>query len=271
MFDCVRPYRHRCKHERHREDPIYFTPHILPDLPTTLLWTEDPTQSHPLLKPLTQLANRVIFDSESSNNLFEFAQTVEKLKAAGNFDVADLNWARTEEWRNLIASIFQSSERKKELEKLTNVHIVYNQRVTEHFCHLKIQSMYLLAWLSNRLGWECKKSTKELHFKFSSENGNIYATIQTEIWKNLGPGSVISLRLETSDQTTYSSQRIPNQPHYVNIEITCHDKCELPYQFLLGQTATGHSLVQEICRKGTSSHYLEMLKTLEIIDKDKLC
>jgi hypothetical protein len=45
----------------------------------------------------------------------------------------------------------------------------------------------------------------------------------------------------------------------------------MPYEFVLGQTATGQSLVKEICMKGTSVHYLDMLKELIILDKDKLC
>jgi hypothetical protein len=44
--------------------------------------------------------------------------------------------------------------------------------------------------------------------------------------------------------------------------ISCPVSCELPYQYVLGKTATGQSLVQEITRRGTSEHYLEMLKKL---------
>jgi hypothetical protein len=57
----------------------------------------------------------------------------------------------------------------------------------------------------------------------------------------------------------------------VKIFITSKEKCDLPYQFVLGKTATGQSLVQEICTKGTSTHYLGMLATLKHLDKDKLC
>jgi glucose-6-phosphate dehydrogenase assembly protein OpcA len=232
--------------------PYLLLPHILPDLPTTLLWTEDPTKPHPLFKPLVKLAHRVIFDSESADDLLEYAKTVCDLHKQGTFDVADLNWARTEEWRDLLASVFHTPERKKILEHLSRFEIVYNQRVTEYFCHLKIQSMYLLAWLSSRLGWDMNN-----------------AVIRTEVWENLGPGTIISLRIETPNQEIVDCCRIKDQPHYVNIDLSSHEQSEPPCHFLLGRTATGHSLVQEICRRGTSVHYIEMLNIL--IDKGKPC
>jgi len=252
--------------------PYLLLPHIIPDLPTTLLWTEDPTQPHPLFKPLSELANRLIFDSESADNLLEFAKIVLELKSKNTYDVADLNWARTEEWRDLLASLFRTAERKSNLEHLKSLEIVYNERATEYFCHLKIQSMYLLAWLSSRLGWTCEKASRTLQFSFTSANQQpVGAIIRTAVWQNLGPGTIISIRLETNGQDVYNCYRIKEEYHYVNIEISSHEKCDLPYQFLLGQTTTGHSLVQEICRKGTSQHYLEMFNTLMILDKDKLC
>jgi hypothetical protein len=149
--------------------------------------------------------------------------------------------------------------------------------------------MYLLAWLSNRLNWKCEKTASTLQFSFTSPTQkSVDAAIHTEVWQNLGPGTIISIRLETNEQDAYTQgnstfdhqfeftwvyncYRIKEEYHYVNIEISSHEKCDLPYQFLLGQTTAGHSLVQEICRKGTSQHYLEMLNTLMILDKDKLC
>ncbi len=252
--------------------PYLVLPHIIPDLPTTLLWTEDPTKPHPLFSSLSKLAHRLIFDSESADNLLEFAKTVLDLKNKNSFDVADLNWARTEEWRDLLASLFRTPERNPHLEQVESLQITYNERVTEYFCHLKIQSMYLLAWLSHRLSWKCEKASRTLQFAFTSPTSKpVDAAIHTAVWQNLGPGTIISIRLETNGQDVYNCFRMKEEYHYVNIEISSHEKCDLPYQFLLGQTAAGHSLIQEICRKGTSQHYLEMLGTLMILDKDKLC
>ncbi|PIS02947.1 MAG: hypothetical protein COT85_02645 [Chlamydiae bacterium CG10_big_fil_rev_8_21_14_0_10_42_34] len=244
--------------------PFVLLPHIIPDLPVSLLWTEDPSTEHDLFEPLTKLANRVIFDSESADSLLAFSQKVSKLRADTGVDTADLNWARTEGWRDLIASLFRSGEN---LDKLVDVRITYNARPTESFCHLKVQSLYLLSWISSRLNWTFKKATKTLNFTFEKHN----AEIHTADWEKLGPGTIISVDLATTDNLLYQCSRVRTQYHRVSIQISSPEKCELPYQFILGQTATGQSLVKEIINKGTSEHYLQMLKNLEQLDRDRLC
>lgn len=219
--------------------PFVVWPHIVPDLPVTLLWTEDPTKFHSLFEPLSKLASRVIFDSECADNLPAFSEKVLGLKG---IDVADLNWARTEGWRDLIASLFHSQEKTIE-----EIKISYNASETEFFCHLKVQSLYLVNWLASRLHWHKKQKVK----------------IEADKWEKLGPGTVISVDLTTEDGTHYACSRIPTQYHYVTIQIASQQQCELPYQFVLGKTATGQSLVKEIITKGTSVHYLDMLKHLK--------
>lgn len=246
-------------------------PHLIPDLPINVLWTEDPSVPHPLFEPLAGLATRMIFDSESADNLLSFAKTILKLHSETKMDVADLNWARTQGWRDLIASTFDSPQRLKELKAVKSLKFSYNSRESEFFCHLKIQAMYLLAWLSSRLGWKISKAEQNLRFQFQSESNPIEAVIVSESWEKLGSGTVISSEMTTTEGHTFSAARIKDRYHYVKIHLASPDSCELPYEFVLGQTATGQSLVKEICMKGTSSHYVDMLKELIILDKDKLC
>ena len=247
--------------------PYLILPHILPDLPVTLLWAEDPCFEHPLLDSLAKLSHRIIFDSESADCLLKFSKTVLSIKNKYKVDIADLNWARTEGWRDLIASLFNSEERIKKLRNVTTVQIEYNSRSTEFFCHLKVQSMYLLSWLSSRLDWNCKQATQDLHFEFNHTQAAITATE----WDKLGSGTITAVNLTTADKEYFDCKRVKDNYHYVSIEISSEEKCDIPYLFLLGQTATGQSLVKEICIKGTSLHYLNMLKHLEVLDKDQLC
>lgn len=247
--------------------PYLLLPHLIPDLPVYLLWTEDPCAPNPLFAPLCERAKRVIFDSECADSLLPFAK---KLLSMKNIELADLNWARTEGWRDLITSIFDSPQRLSHLRDLSSVQITYNSRETEFFCHLKVQSIYLLAWLSSRLDWKLEKTSKSLEFQFTAPKP-LQATIQSALWPKLGSGTVISVEFKTNDENLYQFMRLPDRYHYVGIQISTPEKCELPYEFVLGQTATGQSLVQEITRKGTSQHYLAMLEQLTVLDKDRLC
>lgn len=247
--------------------PFVILPHLIPDLPIYLLWAEDPSIPHPLFPPLAKLATRIIFDSESADSLLAFAQTLLELKEKTGIDVADLNWARTEGWRDLISSTFNAGQRLALLKQISHLNIVYNARETEFFCHLKIQAMYLLAWASSRLCWKFENATPSLQFKFKSAA----ARIQSDTWEKLGPGTVISVNLQTTDGHQFDAGRIPDAYHYVKIQFSSMEQCDLPYRFVLGQTATGQSLVNEICKNGTSVHYLDMLKELKTLDRDRLC
>lgn len=241
--------------------PFLILPHIIPDLPVSLLWTEDPSTEHPLFEPLSKLAGRIIFDSEAADSLLAFSQKTLKLHQSG-IDTADLNWARTEGWRDLIASLFHSGERQGQIKEIK---IIYNARETEVFCHVKVQSMYLLAWLASRLNWKFQKFDKS--FIFEKQR----ALIESNVWEKLGSGTVISIDLTTEDGHLYHSARNPQQYHHVSIQVSSPERCELPYSYILGKTATGQSLVKEIITQGTSAHYIDMLKEIVHLDRDRLC
>lgn len=242
--------------------------HLIPDLPVYVLWSGDPSKPHPLFKPLCNLATRMIFDSEEADSLLAFAKTILKIRQETDVEVADLNWARTGGWRGLIASVFGAFEGKAMLREIESIKFVYNSRKSDFFCHLKIQSMYLLAWMMSRLDWELKEANKNLSFKFRSE---IQAKIESELFEKLGSGTVIATEISTKSGHHFQATRIRERYHYVEICHSSSASCELPYEFMLGQTATGASLVNEICKKGTSAHYLQMLEQLIILDADKLC
>ncbi len=108
-----------------------------------------------------------------------------------------------------------------------------------------------------------KTASPSLHFAFQSVDRHI----ESETWEKLGPGTVISVGLHTSDGHLFDAGRIPEAYHHVKMQFSSPDQCDLPYRFVLGQTATGQSLVKEICTKGTSVHYLDMLKELKTLDR----
>ena len=250
--------------------PYVILPHIVPDLPVYLLWGENPSKPHPLFQPLANLSTRIIFDSESSDSLFGFAKTSLTLKKQG-LDIADLNWARLEGWRDLLASTFHSKERLNDLRDVKEIFITYNGEKTESFCHLKIQAMYLLALLSSRLGWQFQSAKKQngvCRFEFDHD---ICASIESNFLPELHPGSIISMGIVTKRQSHYHFMRNQKDLHQVTIQISTPEQCELPYSFLLGKATTGQSLVREIFLKGTSPFLLETLHQLMLLDREKLC
>ena len=134
--------------------PFLILPHILPDLPVYLLWGKDPSLRDPLFLELKKLATRVIFDSECSESLPEFARSALEHYNSCNADIADLNWARCESWRNVISSVFYSEEKLQDLKNAKKIEIRFNAASTSSFCHTQIQALYLQSWLTVQLEWK---------------------------------------------------------------------------------------------------------------------
>lgn len=233
------------------EVPFLLFPHFLPDLPTYLLWTEDPSKEHPLFEPLLDMAKRVIFDSEVAEDLPSFAKKVLHLHKNRSVEIADLNWARTEGWRELFIATNMTPVRQEELSQTTKISLTYNARQTPFFCHLQIQSFYLISWLFSRLPWSIEKQIPAIEILPTS-------------WEKLGPGTVVQVHL-SSPSHTFDAKRNQEHCHEVLLHLCSKETCELPFSFLLGQAATGQSLAKEIIHQGTSPHYLQMLKMLLLL------
>jgi glucose-6-phosphate dehydrogenase assembly protein OpcA len=251
--------------------PYVILPHLLPDLPIYLLWAEDPNEAHPLFQPLAMLSTRIIFDSESAEHLRGFSQSLLSLKEQKGRDIADLNWARMEGWRDLLASTFDSKDRIHDLNDIQELSITFNARKTDFFCHLKIQAMYLLGLVSSRLGWNyqsMKKTNNRFCFEFDND---ISASIESAFLQDLPPGSILSMKVVTKGHSHYEFVRNDKPPFQVTVQISTHDRCELPFQFVLGKSPMGQSLVREIFLKGTSPFFLETLRQLQMLDRGDIC
>jgi hypothetical protein len=246
--------------------PFVILPHLLPDLPLYILWTEDPVQDNPISHQLEKWATRIIFDSEVTDNLPAFAKTL--LEHAKDCEIADLNWGRLESWRDLLASTFYSQDRLETLKKAQKICITYNSFETPFFCHTKIQALYLQSWLATQLGWKLSKAEKDL-FQYGS------LTIELKAAKNqdlppLPPGTVISLDIFTSTDIHFAFSRDPQHPYQIRTLICDIEKCEIPTLFIFSKAKSGLSLVNEITHNGTSPHFLKVLDFLSKQDSN-LC
>jgi len=227
--------------------PFILLPHILPDLPIYLLWGEDPSQESPISREIESLATRVIFDSETASRLVPFAEAVLRRKEEGTCDVADLNWARTESWRELFSVTFHSPERLEQLSRAKTVQIAYNARKTPFCCHTQVQALYIQTWLSAQLQWPKDK---------------VALALKGEERLDLPPGAIISYDLTTDQNEHFSFTRNPELPNQISLIFSTSERCEIPAKFIFTKSQSGLSLVNEICHAGTSSHYLRMLSYL---------
>ena len=199
--------------ETENQVPFIILPHIIPDLPIFLVWAEDPTHNTPLLQELQKFATRLIFDSETAEDLPGFAKSILKMKTDSNCEIADLNWARLESWRDLLSAVFKEPANLNKLRKIRSLKITYNAHETPFFCHTRIQSIYLQSWLACRLQWTLEKSdVKNDIMNFSYLNmakEKISVTIQSQRYAQLPPGLIISLELSRGPPREIEDQESP--------------------------------------------------------------
>lgn len=250
--------------------PFVILPHIFPDLPIYVIWGEDPLEKSSLLDQLKGLATRMIFDSEATKNLPQFAENILRLKTS----IADLNWARMESWRDLITSTFYLPERLDQLKKASKIHIIYNAEQTEFYWHTQIQSIYMQAWLATQLGWtlESIKTEKSiLYFTYLRKDGKVEVKIYPEYHKNMKSGTIVSVDIETSSPSFFSFGRNLQLPSQVSMRFSNPTKCELPANYIFGKDESGASLVKEICHKESSQHFLNLLTKIKEIKELSFC
>ncbi len=254
--------------------PFLILPHILPDLPVYLIFGEDPSCKEPLFQALGKFANRMIFDSETAENLNSFAGSVLDKHTSYHVDIADLNWARLDTWRDILAATFHSPEKLEKLKAATKITLKYNAQATPFFCHTKIQALYLQAWLASRLDWVFKKiqtNSQDLVFSYQTPQGELICQLIPETITTLPPGLILSVDIKTQDLSHFAFMTNPEAIQEVILHTSTPGSCELPCQFLFSKAALRHSLVNEIYHQGTSQHFLKMLEYVQKMEIPTLC
>ncbi len=254
--------------------PFVVLPHLLPDLPVYLLLAEDPTQEDPVCTALQKFAHRLIFDSETTDSLVSFATTLlyqhQKLK----IDIADLNWARLESFREMLSMAFYSDENLTQIRRCKTIQISYNAQKTPFFCHTKIQALYLQAWLSSQLEWtfcSSRENNGSLVLLYKGAAGPVEVTLIPIESTELPPGLVLSVEITTQDDEHFFFKRDTKLIHQITFQHSTKERCDLPCHYVFSKVESGHSLIKEICHRGTSSHFLSVLRLFQTWGETPLC
>lgn len=247
---------------RHQERvPFVVLPQLLPDLPIYLVYGNNACVGDPIAEKLEAFATRIIFDSEATDDITCFAKNLAGYCSRKQSDIADLNWARVEGWRDLLAETFHSPDRLAQLQDTDCIHIHYQDETNEAIKRPEIEALYLQGWLANQLGWEYtdlekKEGNTIIHY----EHRRVY--LNPSRMSELTPGRIISVEIMTASEETFLLRRCLECINHVSIEISTNQTCSLPSQYIFDKDETGQSLVQEICHRGTSQHFINLLNLL---------
>ncbi len=242
-----------------KQIPFLTLPHLMTDLPTYLLWAEDPIKQDPSTFDFQTFCSRVILDSEASENLTNFAKTLLAYQLKTGLNFADLNWARTESFRDLLSSLFFIKSKNNTIENLNAITITFNQTPSQFFCHTKIQAIYLALWLAIKLKLNFRTSTQsDLMFKKGEKEIPIHLIAGSH--PNVTSGRILALEFEMDQSEHYLLKRKEKDPKMVTIYRSEKDFCEVPSEFLLDAEDSGASLVNEIFHQEISKEFFDVLQ-----------
>ena len=243
-------------------------PHLMPDLPTYMLWAEDPFKQDPLPYQLEKFCSRVIFDSEVADQLVIFAKTLLRFQVRTNLTLSDLNWARVESFRDLLIQLFFS--KKQANNPPTAIEITYNDRDSPFFCHHKIQAIYLGIDLALRFKMQFEKVDEEALI-FKREQQLCKITLKPSTHDTVTAGRILSLSIDLPEDEHYHLKRKESNPSIVVIYRTEKTFCEIPSEYLLAAEDSGASLTDEIFHPETSQHFLAIQNFIAHQPLDNFC
>lgn len=244
--------------------PFLVLPYLLADLPLFLIWDCDPAGETQILPTLRAHASRLIFDSETIDNLQRFSQRI-LTYADADRDLVDLNWTRLGGWREIFSKIFDTEERINQLRNASSLRIAYNALENRFFHHSQTQAIYLQAWLAAQLGWRFHSLGAGKHqssVRYQTSQGDILVTLEPKKIEDRAPGSVFSISVSNNNGVSYVASRKPNTQQ-VRVEAATDEACTLPYLLNLRGTQLTYPFLKEALYLYGSQHYRHMLQMLQ--------
>lgn len=244
--------------------PSLILPHVITDLPVYLLWGQDTTCSSDMLSHLEKLADRLIFDAECTNDLWQFSQAILKKNEALTIDLVDINWVLSGGWRDVITQAFDSREHLDQLKKSEKIFITYNSQHSDWMRQPEMQSIYIQAWIASRLKWQYQSmvvETDKRTITYVTGTGVVDVTLMPESTANQLPGSILSFEVYSTEGYHFLLEQSP-VPSKVTVNCSSQQLCELPYTLQLLNIKRGSTFMNEIFYSAPSQHYLEALELL---------
>jgi glucose-6-phosphate dehydrogenase assembly protein OpcA len=245
--------------------PFIILPHIVPDLPLYFLWGENPATETRILPYLQEYGQKLIFDSEWTEDLQSFSKKVLTQIDRLKIEVVDFNWAILSGWRKVMAQTFDSPEKIQLLNQGATIYISYNNKKTDLILHTEINALYLQAWLAAQLGWnvetpECQISNPNIHYSYKKQQ--IEVKLVPEEHQASAPGDILSIEIYTKEGCSIEIARKREDPSQVYVHIASPEKCELPFTLTLPNLQREFNFINEVFYHSPTQHYHNMLTML---------
>lgn len=245
--------------------PFIIIPQILPDLPVYLLWTQDPATESAILPHLEPIADRIIFDPESTHDLQGYAHAVLSLLHRFHCGIGDLNWSAISGWRSLFTQAFDTFDSFINLVQSKIIRIHYNKNPSDFQKHTEIEAAYLQAWIASRLNWKFDSieiNEGNIRLGYRRPTNTVVILLIPQDMPKLNPGAIVNIEIECEkNKAHYVFKRHP-ETRQVFMQYSDKDRCDIPICSYLSGVSEGKEIIEEIFYPATGPHYREMLDVL---------
>lgn len=243
--------------------PFIILPHILPDLPVYLLWTQDPATESAVLPHLEPFADRIIFDSEAMSDLQTYCKAVISLIGRFHCAVGDLHWSALSGWRNLLIQSFNSKDSLLSLARSKTIRLYYAKGERSQNPH--IEAAYLQAWIASRLNWKFRAIERyegTIRLTYQCPFHEVLFLLIPKEESQSKPGTLLEIEIESSENAGHYIFKKGAKTRQVFIQYSEKNLCHLPYFSYLRGKPEGEEIVEEIFYPSGGKHYSDMLDVL---------
>jgi glucose-6-phosphate dehydrogenase assembly protein OpcA len=247
------------------KDKVFFLilSYLLADLPIYVIWSQDLVKSHPILEDLKNIATKIVFDPELSNDLKEFSAHVIDHIEHKKCSVTDFAWFNCFGWRELFSSVFDSKER---IDQLFHARIIRIKYKSLDPLQNKNDSaaIYFQAWLAAHMNWkvhdvESIEGNKRISYERFLHDTIVLLIPEKGDESNFG--QITSVEIDGPNAVHYLFQQSAKEP-FVRIWISDASSCEIPFQVTLSTPSKEQLVIGDLFRRSTALHYHNMLKLL---------
>jgi glucose-6-phosphate dehydrogenase assembly protein OpcA len=130
------------------------------DLPMVLWWQGDFLQQIELFRPLSDLAERIVYDTSAwAEPYAQLGALAGVIAEHRHCNFADLSWTRLGLWRQFVAGFFDELHCRAELNQVRAVEIEHG-----HGPGAGLRARLLGSWFAAQLNWPLAEARTKIHF-----------------------------------------------------------------------------------------------------------
>lgn len=238
---------------------------LVPDLPVFIYWRSFKEEDRSPVEQLARSAQLLIVDSHTTKGdaagrqrLMEFL-----LRPPRGIAVRDLNWARLNAWRDLVAQFFDDPALRREAHGISEVEI---ERDIAAPSNVPTRTLLLTGWLASRLKWQrisAQRTGECWTSRWSSRSGDVVVRFSGRLSAAEEDPGISTIVLSTRAGITFRLVRDCGAAH-ITATVSGHGR-ELVHSVPQQSMDEATLLVRELSLSGKDASFqLALAEALEL-------